>query len=94
MAKYIDLILDKTKKHEESKAADDKVIADQAQLTTDQQTAANAAQAAVDSDATLTAAVSLRPQGVRDPNTGIVYQVIGGVLHETTPDDASTLDVP
>lgn len=94
MAKYIDLISDNTAKHETLNLANDLVTSDQAKLTADQQAAVTAAQAANDSESTLTAAVALQAQGVRDPSTGIVYQVIGGVLHETTPADATSLDVP
>lgn len=94
MAKYSDLISDNTAKHETLTIANTQVVDDQAKLTADQQAAAAAAQAVTDSDATLTAAVALQPQGVRDPSTGIVYQVIGGVLHETLPADATTIDVP
>lgn len=94
MAKYIDLISDNTAKHETLDIANNQVVSDQAKLSADQQAAATAVQAVADSDTTLTAAVALQPQGVRDPSTGIVYQVISGVLHATKPADATELDVP
>lgn len=94
MAKYIALINDNSAKHETLTVANTQVVDDQTKLTADQQAAAAAAQAASESDTTLTAAIALQPQGVIDPSTGIVYQVISGVLHETKPADATSLDVP
>lgn len=94
MAKYIDLITDNTTKHSDSQAATAKVVSDQTQLTVDQAAEDAAQKAADDSDNQLTVAVALQPQGVIDPSTGIVYQVISGVLHKTKPSDASSLDVP
>lgn len=94
MAKYIDLISDNVKKHSAAGAADAQVLTDKSQLEKDQGLAEEAATAAYNSDTTLTIAVALQPQGVRDPSTGVVYQVIGGVLHTIVPVDATELDVP
>jgi hypothetical protein len=91
--KYSDLISDSESKQAAEVEAKTQVVSDQATLAASEMAALEATQASDLADASLTAAVKLRPAGVLDPTTGKLYTVVDGELVVSTPVTADS-DVP
>lgn len=91
--KYSDLISDSESKQVAEVAAKGQVMEDKTTLAASELAALDATQASDMADATLTAAVKLRPAGVLDPASGKLYTVVDDALVVTEPVTADS-DVP